>query len=96
MARGRRTGGAYRTARERMFALYGDVCHICGHAGADSADHLIPLAADPRQLTDATLMRPAHHNACPTCGVRCNGKRGAKPMDVVRTEMNESPTSRDW
>lgn len=41
------------------------ICHLCGLPGADTRDHLTPLALDPRSI--ATL--PAHRS--------CNSARGA-------------------
>lgn len=75
-----------RRAREQMFAIYGTVCHLCGHDGADSADHLVPISVWPDQPVDPHGMRPAHYLPCPTCGRRCNSERGARvPAEPLRT-----------
>lgn len=64
--------------KRRVYAMWGRTCHLCGHGGADSVDHLIPLSVWPDQPLDATLARPAHGvDGCPTCGVKCNQVRGA-------------------
>lgn len=59
-----------------------DVCHLCGHPGADAVDHDIPLArggADARENK-----APAHHDVpCPTCGHRCNREKGARLVAPV-------------
>lgn len=74
-----------------MFAIYGDLCHLCGHPGADSADHLTPISVWPDQPIDPHLMRPAHQRRpCPTCGRRCNRERGAGPIPTAL------PRSEDW
>jgi hypothetical protein len=88
----RRDGRPYRRAREQMFAIYGDICHLCGHAGATEADHIIPVSLDPDQPDDPYAMRPAHggNGKCRTCGRACNAERGNGP--VVRTLR----TSQDW
>lgn len=63
-----------------VLAVYGDVCHLCGHAGADSADHLQTRSARPDLIYSIDNARPAHHLACPICGVRCNSRRGTRPL----------------
>lgn len=62
---------------------YGTTCHLCGHAGADSADHLLTRSTRPDLAYHLGNARPAHHRPCPTCGVRCNTRRGARPLDTL-------------
>ena len=47
-----------------------DTCHICHHPGADTVDHLTPIAAggDPH---DPDNLAPAHR--------ACNSRKGTKP-----------------
>jgi len=84
-----RTGRPYRRARAEMFAIYGDTCHLCGHPGARTADHLVPVALDADQPIDPHDMRPAHGsggthpNPCPTCRRHCNQERGTKAVDAL-------------
>jgi 5-methylcytosine-specific restriction endonuclease McrA len=83
------TSYAYRK-RRAAFLAESDVCHICGHPGADVVDHVIPVAsgADPR---DTDNWAPAHGvKRCPTCGRSCNGEKGAN------TQVTGLKTSRDW
>lgn len=66
----------------------GDLCHLCRHVGADSADHIVPrveLVARGQldRLYDPTNGKPVHHKPCPVCGVRCNSRRKAKPLDAL-------------
>jgi predicted RNA-binding Zn-ribbon protein involved in translation (DUF1610 family) len=80
---------AYRKQRARQLAE-SDVCHLCGHPGADVIDHLQPVArgGDPH---DPDNQAPAHGvNRCPTCGRNCNGEKGAK------AQASALKTSRDW
>ncbi|MFJ5804857.1 HNH endonuclease [Streptomyces sp. NPDC093093] len=80
----------YRKKRARFLAE-SDVCHLCGHAGADVVDHVHPVArgADPK---DTSNWRPAHGvKRCPTCGRNCNGEKGARARSAVGLK-----TSRDW
>lgn len=94
MARSKgRTGRPFRRAREKILNE-SRLCWLCGHDGATDADHEPPLKqlealglnpADPRYL------RPAHGvDGCPTCGIKCNQSKGAKPTRPV------IPTSRRW
>jgi hypothetical protein len=75
--RGRR-GRPYRRWRQAILDR-STICWVCGHPGADSADHIEPLAdivargGDP---LDPGNGAPAHHSPCATCGRRCNPARG--------------------
>lgn len=72
-----RRGKVWSTWRASVFAMWGDMCHLCDHGGADSADHLVPLSVWGNQPYDARISRPAHGIAgCPTCKVKCNSSRG--------------------
>lgn len=88
-----RTGRPYRRARLQVLGA-STVCWICGHEGADQADHDPPLrelealGLDP---ADPAFMRPAHGvNGCPVCGRKCNQSKGDRPY------VPPSTTSRDW
>ena len=77
--------GSARQKRNAKILAASDVCHICGHPGADAVDHVVPLARGGSDI-DPLNLRPAHHNtACPTCGIKCNQVKGDKLMaDVDR------------
>jgi 5-methylcytosine-specific restriction endonuclease McrA len=47
-----------------------DLCWICGHGGADTVDHLIPVSVEPALAYEMTNLRPAHRG--------CNTKRSNK------------------
>lgn len=70
-------------------ATYGTTCHLCGHDGADSADHLVTRSADPSLTWDLDNLRPAHHRPCPSCGVRCNTSRGARELPATRPPFHD-------
>ena len=83
---------AYRRAREQLLAR-SDVCAMCGHGQADTADHDIPLSRGGSNSI-ANLV-PAHGvNGCPVCGRRCNQEKGDKTLQ----EFNAGglKTSIDW
>jgi hypothetical protein len=88
-----RQGRPWRRKRGAVLAA-SDVCWICGHAGADSVDHVEALALGGDAL-DLDNLAPAHHQPCPTCRRRCNASRGAGrgrgPTDPTPTPI-QSPS----
>jgi hypothetical protein len=75
------------------------VCWICGHAGADTADHVFPRAemTDEQKRTmmfDQRNLRAVHQKPCEICSalsqsrgygsIRCNPLRGAYSVERVR------------
>lgn len=74
-----------------------DVCHWCGHPGANAVDHIIPLAAAPELAEDPSNLAPIHgREGCPVCAPRggrrrvCNGEKGG------RISSPPVPGSRNW
>jgi 5-methylcytosine-specific restriction endonuclease McrA len=64
----RRTGRRdWTKLRQRVFAVYGTTCWICGQPGAGQVDHVIPVALGGSD--DIANLRPAHG--------WCNNRRGA-------------------
>lgn len=83
-----RTGRPWERIKARV--LRGStVCHLCGHEGADTADHIIPVSHGG-EVYDLDNLMPAHHAPCPTCGVPCNRVRGNRNADEVRLEFATS------
>jgi hypothetical protein len=81
MPRGPRTGHRYREWRKAVFRHYGRTCHLCGHGGANDADHVNPLARKHDDHTDYRTGRPAHGVAgCPVCKRKCNQEKGDTPI----------------
>lgn len=77
---------AIRARNAKVVRDGGGICHLCGHAGADAADHVVPLAQGG--VDDVSNLRPAHHFvACEACGVKCNRVKSDKvqPLIVKRT-----------
>ena len=78
-----RQGPRAKVWRRAVFERYGTTCHLCHHEGADSADHLVPLALWGNQPYDPRLSRPAHGVAgCATCGLKCNSSRGHRALAI--------------
>jgi len=77
-----RLSGRKRQERNRRILAACDVCHICGHEGADAVDHVVPLNPRPGSPVgneSPDNLRPAHHDVeCPTCGRRCNREKSNK------------------
>lgn len=90
----RSTGRSTRTFRRMRSDILSDsdICIICGHRGADSVDHIVPIDTAPELAEDPDNMGPAHHEPCPTCGRRCNRDKGTRPLE----EVTNLVTSRDW
>lgn len=66
-------------SRNRRILAASDVCHLCGHRGADAVDHLVPVALAPERENDLTNLAPAHHfDPCPVCGIKCNRVKSDK------------------
>lgn len=85
----RANGHRYRVARAAVLEL-SDVCHLCGHRGADTVDHLVPLSMGG-DVADPANLAPAHGvHGCPVCKVKCNQARGNGSVIRHRTR------SRDW
>lgn len=64
-----------------------DICWLCGHAGADTVDHVIPLrvlkqTGQMELANDPTNLRPAH--------LTCNSRRQDRPPTI------EAKRSRLW
>jgi 5-methylcytosine-specific restriction endonuclease McrA len=74
-----------------VLAVKGRTCHLCGQAGATTADHLIPRSHGGRNVLEN--LEPAHQG--------CNSVRKALPLAVwfarhpVRTRPALAP-SRAW
>src|SRR5208282_6527437 len=66
------------------------VCWICGHPGARSADHVIPLTERPDLDLDAANLRAAHGvpHPCPVCSVAATVKAG-KEVKVFCNEIKQ-------
>lgn len=87
MGRGSTGARPYRRNRAAVLAV-DDLCRICGHPGAKTANHIIPPGKWPRGPDGKLLpgvdgpnnLEPAHGsmgpsqpvNRCPTCGRACN------------------------
>lgn len=83
---------AYRKARAQLLA-YSDVCAMCGHGQADTADHNIPLSRGGSNALENLV--PAHGvDGCPTCGKACNQLKGAQTLEEFTATRLK--TSVDW
>jgi 5-methylcytosine-specific restriction endonuclease McrA len=82
--------GRKRQERNRKILAASDVCHICGHKGADEVDHVEPLSRGGSE--DPSNLRPAHGaKPCETCGATCNRSKGAKDFAPI---IRRSPSLR--
>jgi len=84
-----RCGRPWRRLRAQILAE-SDVCHWCGHPGANAVDHLVPISrgGDPQGRGN---LAPIHgRERCPTCGRACNSVKGN------RVAPRHLPVSRAW
>ena len=91
MAHKRNSERRWRNLRVAILAQ-SDVCHLCGKPGADTIDHVIPVALGGDQW-DPTNLRPAHGRKRPGCPG--NYSLGARLGNQLRTAMTSTP-SRNW
>jgi hypothetical protein len=101
---GRSGTGAYTYRRNRSILLATtNRCALCGHGGAQTADHIIDDRRWPRDrygkrvpgFDDLSNLQPAHgtmggrqpDNPCPVCGLLCNQVKGARPARRPQTRV---------
>lgn len=79
---GREHTRATRARNKKVIRDGNGVCWLCGHLGADAADHKVPLAQGGSDTVDN--LAPAHHlEPCPTCGKKCNRLKSGKLIAPV-------------
>lgn len=100
---GRNVSAEYR--RNRLVILsVSDICHLCGHGGARTADHIIAYSDWPPGLpgVDSTAnLAPAHGsmgparppNRCPVCRQLCNQVRKDRRLRPVRSRVPPAPAA---
>jgi hypothetical protein len=76
----RRTSADYLHPKQRQRTLrqHAEVCHICGHGGAEEVDHIVPWAEwhdASRSVHTPSNLAPAHGQPCPTCGRHCHSDK---------------------
>lgn len=94
---GRNLTSEYRRNR-RLILAASDLCHLCGHGGARTGDHIIPPKQWPPGVPgvdSVANIAPAHgtmgsgrhriHNRCTTCGKLCNQSRRDTPIVPIRS-----------
>lgn len=79
--RARAEGAVWRRIAKSVVSRDFGVCYICGHTGATSADHVIPLTERPDLDLDAANLKAAHGfpHPCPVCSPAAIA-RGGKPV----------------
>ncbi len=82
---------AYRKLRTQVLSA-SDICILCGHAGSDAVDHVVPVKRGGERMALGNLA-PIHGvDGCPVCLMKCNNIKGDKLLSEVRRLV----TSRDW
>jgi len=73
MPRKRLSGEKLQKLRRQVFAHYGEQCWLCGGAGADTIDHIVPVADGGDDSLDN--LRPAHGRKSKHCAGNFSRKR---------------------
>lgn len=71
--RKRLSGEKLQKLRKQVFTYYGDECWLCGGEGADTIDHIIPVADGGDDSLDN--LRPAHGRKSKQCTGNFSRKR---------------------
>jgi 5-methylcytosine-specific restriction endonuclease McrA len=87
---GRSTASFKRLAREILRAS--DICWLCGNGGADTVDHVVPLAVAPQLAEVRSNLKPAHgkKRTLEADGFDCPGNYGRGNWTPVEN------LSEDW
>lgn len=89
----RNRGKAWKTLVTYVILRDAGICHLCGHHGATSGDHVIPYLDAPHLELEPSNVRAAHWWPCPVCRKRCNMVKGARRTTSVLPTLH---TSRRW
>lgn len=80
---GRILGGMDVIKQHKAILAESDICHLCGHRGADAVDHIVPKSRGGSE--HRSNKAPAHHKRpCPTCGLRCNMVKGNRLIPPLK------------
>lgn len=82
----KRTGRPWSRVKAQVIARDGGICHLCNRLGADTADHLRPVALGGAWY-DMSNLAAAHQ--------RCNKQRGIKPPGQMRARLTK-PLDNGW
>lgn len=82
----KRTGRPWQRLRARIIQRDGGICHLCGHPGADTADHIIPWSLGGTD--NPANLKAAHRH--------CNRVRGNRTVATARTTLTRTHTTNTW
>lgn len=77
-----RTGRPWTRTKARVIRRDAGICHLCGRPGADTADHIVPVAHHGA-VYDLANLAAAHHDVWP----HCNRLRGDRSIPEARTAI---------
>ena len=84
----RTRGTSLQRLRKRVFDLYGDECWLCHQGGADTIDHIIPIANGGTD--DLDNLRPAHGRKSASCVGNYSRKRPSQHQGNRIREIDPS------
>jgi hypothetical protein len=85
----RTRGEKLQKLRQVVFAVYGDMCWLCGFGEADTIDHVLPLSMGGNDHIDN--LRPAHGRKSKTCVGNYSRKRPAFRGERPKPKPSDEP-----
>lgn len=74
--------GNWKTLKASILVRDANVCHVCGHDGANEVDHVVPTTQGGSH--DPSNLAAIHGGRCPTCQRKCHIEKTAREAAAHR------------